>query len=80
MNPTKNQATYFLNFGSQIRTPPAICNTPKNFQSGREILFIKEQGGSKKLKNLSAPIIKNERLQMAVSMFEIFILKDTRIN
>jgi len=64
---------YFLKFGNQMRIPDAICNTPNRFHMIGGMLSSKEHGGSKKYKNLSAPIMKNNRLQMAVSTFDIFI-------
>lgn len=73
MKTKKNPATNFLNLGNQIRIPAAICNTPKTFQTVIEMLSVNEQGGSKNDKNLSNPIMKKRRLQMAVIMFITFI-------
>jgi len=43
------------------------------FQIVGEILSCKEQGGSRNDKNLSVPIMKKRRLQIAVITFIIFI-------
>ena len=66
-------ATGFLNFGSQRSMPAAICITPKIFHTVDGILPISEQGGSKKNKNLSAPIMKNIRLQIPTRILLKFI-------
>ena len=73
INTAKKPATYRLNWGNQIRMPAANCKPPNSCQTTGEIVAIKEQGGSKKEKNLSAPIIKKRRLQIAVIIVVIFI-------
>jgi len=67
---------YLFNLGNQISTPAIICKTPKNIQTADGMLLAKEQGGCKNDKNLSNPIIKKRRLQIAVIIFIIFIGKD----
>lgn len=72
MNTKKKPTTNFLNLGNQIRIPAAICMTPIPLQTIVEILSIKEQGGSRNDKNLSAPTIIKRRLQIATTIFKIF--------
>jgi len=69
----KNPTTYFLNDGCQIRRPAAICITPRIFQTIGEMLDSNEHGGSRNERNLSAPTIKKRRLQIAVTIFRMFI-------
>ena len=52
--------------------PAVIWETPNIFHKVVGILVAKEQGGSKNIKNLSAPIIKKRRLQIPTIKFEIF--------
>lgn len=75
MKMKKKPATYLRNLGNQMRTPAASCKTPSNFQTVEGILSIKEQGGSKNKKNLSAPIIKKRRLQIVTIILVIFIIQ-----
>lgn len=71
INIANKAATVFLYFGNQINIPAAICKTPIPDQIVGGILSIIEQGGSKKLRNLSAPIIKKEKLTKAVRILRI---------
>jgi len=75
MKSVKKAATYFLNFGSQIKMPPANCKMPKDFQMVGGMLFINEHGGSKKFKNLSRPIIKKRIVAMTNNIFFTIILQ-----
>ena len=70
----KKPVICFLNLGNQISIPAASCMTPNIVQTVDGMLPINVQGGSKKKKNLSSPIIKKEKLQNAVIIFAIFIL------
>lgn len=69
----KNPAIYFLKLGSQISNAAAICMTPKIDQIIGEILLSSEQGGSRKDKNLSIPIIKKSILQRPTMILDKFI-------
>lgn len=73
MNRAKNPATYFRRLGIQIKKAAAICKTPNMVQIAGEICSCREQGGSKKDKNLSTPIIRNNRLQIPVIILIRFI-------